>query len=69
MENKIPEPELNIPSALQAKAGNKEFTLNWSKESNITGYEVAVTNKRRKRRIAFYFKKVQLQSHSITKIN
>ena len=42
MENKIPEPELNIPSALQAKAGNKEFTLNWSKESNITGYEVSV---------------------------
>lgn len=45
MENKIPEPELNIPSALQAKAGNKEFTLNWSKESNITGYEVAVRTK------------------------
>lgn len=42
MENKIPEPELNIPSDLQAKAGNKEFTLNWSKESNITGYEVSV---------------------------
>lgn len=42
MENKIPEPELNIPSALQAKAGNKEFTLNWSKENNITGYEVSV---------------------------
>ena len=31
MESKIPEPELNIPSDLQAKAGNKEFTLNWSK--------------------------------------
>lgn len=42
MENKIPAPELNIPSNLQAQAGNKEFTLNWSKENNITGYEVSV---------------------------
>ena len=40
MENKIPAPELNIPSNLQAKAGNKEFTLNWLKGNNITGYEV-----------------------------
>ena len=30
-----PEPELNVPSALQAKAGNKEFTLNWSKEVTL----------------------------------
>ena len=42
MENKIPAPELNIPSNLQAKAGNKEFTLNWLKGNNITGYEVSV---------------------------
>ena len=51
MENKIPAPELNIPSNLQAKAGNKEFTLNWLKGNNITGYEVSVRTENRKEEV------------------
>lgn len=43
MENKIPEPELNIPKISSVQAGNKEITLSWSKETNVTGYEVSIT--------------------------
>lgn len=42
MENKIPEPELNIPTIHSVSAGNKEITLSWSKETNVTGYEVSI---------------------------
>lgn len=43
MENKIPEPELNIPTIKSIQPGNKEITLSWSKETNVTGYEVSIT--------------------------
>lgn len=43
MENKIPEPELNIPTISAVQAGNKEITLSCSKETNVTGYEVSIT--------------------------
>lgn len=42
MENHIPAPEMNIPSDLSAETGNKSFTLTWSKETNVTGYEVKI---------------------------
>lgn len=43
MENKIPEPELAIPTIKSVQAGNKEVSLSWSKETNVTGYEVSIT--------------------------
>ena len=43
MENKIPEPELNIPTIKSVQAGNQEITLSWSKETNVTGYEVSIS--------------------------
>ena len=43
MENKIPEPELNIPTIQSVQAGNQEITLSWSKETNVTGYEVSIS--------------------------
>lgn len=43
MENKIPAPELSIPTIKSVQAGNKEITLSWSKETNVTGYEVSIT--------------------------
>lgn len=45
MENRIPAPEMNIPGGLQAEAGNKEFTVSWKAEQNITGYEVMISQK------------------------
>ncbi|WP_455714888.1 fibronectin type III domain-containing protein [Anaerosporobacter sp.] len=43
MESKIPEPEMSKPTITSHVGGNKEFTISWTKESNITGYEVEVS--------------------------
>lgn len=43
MESRIPEPQMNIPAITQVKPGNKSFTVSWNKETNVTGYEVAVS--------------------------
>jgi hypothetical protein len=45
MGERIPEPELNIPQNLTAKAGNKEITVSWDAETNITGYELWINKK------------------------
>ncbi len=42
-ENRIPAPEMNIPTHLAAEAGDKEFTLTWTEQPNVTGYEVEVS--------------------------
>lgn len=43
MEDRIPEPDMNIPKELTAVAGSKSFGLTWKREVNVTGYEVKVT--------------------------
>lgn len=43
MESRIPEPEMNIPTNLQGKPGNKQFRLTWDKQPNVTAYEVEVS--------------------------
>ena len=43
MESRIPPPTMNIPTNLTAAAGSQTFTLTWSAEPNVTGYEVMVT--------------------------
>ncbi|MCH5203952.1 MAG: M60 family metallopeptidase [Oscillospiraceae bacterium] len=43
MENKIPEPDADIPEGLTAAAGSKSFVLNWTSCVNVTGYEVAIS--------------------------
>lgn len=42
MEERIPEPELNIPLNLRTEAGNRMISLAWDPCVNITGYEVMV---------------------------
>ena len=42
MENRIPEPSLDIPTGLEAVAGNKNFRLSWNPSVNVTGYEVLI---------------------------
>lgn len=44
MESKIPAPTIAYPTAVTAQPGNKEFTVTWNKMSNVTGYEVEVSN-------------------------
>lgn len=43
MENRIPEPEMNIPGDLKAVGSNKKISLSWTAQTNVTAYEVAVT--------------------------
>nr|MDE6925018.1 fibronectin type III domain-containing protein [Acetatifactor sp.] len=42
MEERIPEPEMDIPLNLVADAGNKRISLSWDACVNITGYEVMI---------------------------
>ena len=42
MEERIPEPETDIPEHLTAVAGDKKISLNWDACVNITGYEVLI---------------------------
>lgn len=44
MEDKIPEPELNIPKNIVATPADKKFSLVWDQENNIEGYQVEVSN-------------------------
>lgn len=43
MEDRIPEPDMNIPRDVAAAAGSEFFDLTWKREVNVTGYEVEVT--------------------------
>lgn len=45
MEDRIPEPKMDIPENLKAAAGNKLITLTWNPCVNVTGYEVWVNLK------------------------
>lgn len=45
MESRIPEPEMNIPTNLQAVAGDAHINLSWNAETNVTGYEVWINKK------------------------
>lgn len=42
MEERIPEPALDIPENLTAVIGSKKFTLSWDECVNVTGYEVMI---------------------------
>lgn len=42
MEQRIPEPELNVPSGLAATPGSKKFSVSWGAETNVTGYELSI---------------------------
>ena len=42
MEERIPEPEMDRPENLTAKAGSEQFELTWKPCMNVTGYEVQI---------------------------
>ncbi len=44
MENRIPEPDMDIPENLTVKAENKKFTAVWDECKNVTGYEVEIVH-------------------------
>lgn len=43
MENRIPAPQLDIPTILSVKPGSKMLTVTWSAQKNITGYELYIS--------------------------
>ena len=43
MENRIPEPELDIPTGLSGTGSDKAFLLTWKPAVNVTAYEVKIT--------------------------
>lgn len=43
MEERIPAPELDIPSITSVKPGSKKLSVAWSAQKNVTGYEVQVS--------------------------
>ena len=43
MENRIPEPELDIPTGLAGTGSDKAFLLSWKPAVNVTAYEVKIT--------------------------
>lgn len=43
MENRIPEPQMDIPQNLKVQTGNKTFTATWDACVNVTGYEVMIS--------------------------
>lgn len=59
MEERIPEPSLDIPENLAATAGSKTFTLNWDSCVNVTGYEVMIKQGER-------FETVKVTGNSLT---
>ena len=42
MEERIPEPQMDIPKNLVAVAGSQQISLSWDPCVNVTGYEVAI---------------------------
>ncbi len=42
MESRIPEPEMDIPANLSAKAGSEQFIISWDPCMNVKGYEVTI---------------------------
>ncbi len=44
MESRIPAPQASIPEGVSAVAGSRQFTVSWTACTNITGYEVFVSN-------------------------
>ena len=43
MENRIPAPELDIPTGLNGTGSDKAFLLSWKPALNVTAYEVKIT--------------------------
>ncbi len=43
MEDRIPEPELDRPMNLKAKAGSKQFSITWDPCLNVKGYQVKIS--------------------------
>lgn len=43
MENRIPKPDMNIPTELKVVELSEQLNLSWKPERNVTGYEVEIS--------------------------
>ncbi|MDC7286956.1 M60 family metallopeptidase [Blautia schinkii] len=44
MAERIPAPQMNIPTNLKAEPGSRQFSLQWDSQVNVTGYEVKISD-------------------------
>ncbi|MDE5558037.1 MAG: fibronectin type III domain-containing protein [Ruminococcus sp.] len=44
MEDRIPEPEMDIPEEVQAVAGSEKFTVSWKACNNVKGYKLEISD-------------------------
>lgn len=44
MENRIPAPELSIPEITSVENGSGEFTVSWTSQGNVTGYQLRIAD-------------------------
>jgi len=43
MDQRIPAPQLNIPTLNDPKSGNQQLSVSWKAQNNVTGYELMVS--------------------------
>lgn len=65
MASRIPAPRLDVPEIETVTSGNKMLTVSWSRQNNITGYDVSVTGPDGKEQIT----RVGNTTHMISSIN
>ncbi len=68
MENRIPEPEMNIPKNFRPEPENKAFTLGWDKEPNVTGYEVEIEHKGETQQVRTAVNSIRVQAFGKKKL-
>ena len=44
MDDRIPAPQLDIPTNVTGIPGSEQFTVSWDSMKNVTGYEVSITS-------------------------
>lgn len=54
MADAVQPPDMNIPTLGALTPGSKQFTVNWSRESNVTGYEICVEDKAKNKQQIFF---------------
>ena len=69
MKDKIPQPELNIPTLNEAVVGNKEISVSWNEQQNVSGYELYILGMVKSGQTQSEIVPVTKLNHTFTTIN
>ncbi len=70
MDSRIPAPELNTPAFIgEPTVGNKEFSVSWTEQTNVTGYELFLAGPTENASHAEQTLRLSATSHTVTSIN